>query len=192
MLEVFREKKVYEVLLVTMSNVTPIGVVRSGEKLRFKLFPGKSFREVLETGKASIQLTNDPELLVRTALNLPVELEFEEQKGYRWVRGLPGVYGDVTSKVERWKDDLGETEVLICELVPKGIIGGRLPLRPFSRADCILVEMAVLFTRYLVNPREDLKEKILELYSIYRHLGGMSSVSNYMVSFLTKKDQNER
>ncbi|WP_297073810.1 DUF447 domain-containing protein [Thermococcus sp.] len=190
MLDVFEEKKVYEVLLVTRSNITPAGVVRDGKKLRFKLFPGKSFREVLETGKASIQLTNDPELLVRTALNLPLKLEFEEQNGHRWIRGLPGVYGNVTSKVEHWEDNLGETEVLICELVPEGKIEGMLPLRPFSRADCVLVEMAVLFTRYLVNPREDLREKILELYSVYRHLGGMSPVSNYMVSFLTKKNQN--
>ncbi len=190
MLDVFEEKKVYEVLLVTRSNITPAGVVRDGKKLRFKLFPGKSFREVLETGKASIQLTNDPELLVRTALNLPLKLEFEEQNGHRWIRGLPGVYGNVTSKVEHWEDNLGETEVLICELVPEGKIEGMPPLRPFSRADCVLVEMAVLFTRYLVNPREDLREKILELYSVYRHLGGMSPVSNYMVSFLTKKNQN--
>ncbi|WP_297062103.1 DUF447 domain-containing protein [Thermococcus sp.] len=190
MLDVFEEKKVYEVLLVTRSNITPVGVVRDGKKLRFKLFPGKSFREVLETGKASIQLTNDPELLVRTALNLPLKLEFEEQNGHRWIRGLPGVYGNVTSKVEHWEDNLGETEVLICELVPEGKIEGMPPLRPFSRADCVLVEMAVLFTRYLVNPREDLREKILELYSVYRHLGGMSPVSNYMVSFLTKKNQN--
>ena len=192
MLDVFEEGKVYEVLLVTKSNVTPVGVVRDGEKLRFKLFPGKSFREVLETGKASIQLTNDPELLVKTALNLPVGLEFEGQNDHRWIRGLPGVYGDVRSRVERWRDDLGESEVLICELTPEGRIEGNLPLRPFSRADCVLVEMAVLFTRYLVNPREDTREKILEMYSLYRHLGGTSSVSNYMISFLAKKVQKGR
>ncbi|WP_297551156.1 DUF447 domain-containing protein [Thermococcus sp.] len=189
MLEVFREKKVYEVLLVTMSNVTPIGVVRSGEKLRFKLFPGKSFREVLETGKASIQLTNDPELLVRTALNLPVEVEFEEQKGYRWIRGLPGVYGNVTSKVEHWKDNLGETEVLVCELIPKGEIRAELPTKPFSRADCLFVEMAILFTRYLVKSSEELREKIIDLYSTYKHLGGDSPTADYIFSVLTKKAQ---
>ncbi|WP_099211102.1 DUF447 domain-containing protein [Thermococcus henrietii] len=189
MLDVFEEGRVYEVLLVTRSNVTPVGVVREGERLRFKLFPGKSFREVLETAKASIQLTNDPELLVRTALNLPVELEFVEMNDYRWIKGLPGFYGQVKWKVERWKDELGETEVLLCELIPEGEIEGTLPLRPFSRADCLLVEMAVLFTRYLVRPEEKLRVQILEMHSLYKHLGGRSPTADYMVSFLTGKTQ---
>jgi len=191
MLDVFEEGKVYEVLLVTRSNVTPVGVVRKGERLRFKLFPGKSFREVLEAGKASIQLTNDPELLVRTALNLPVELEFVEINGHRWIKGLPGLYGRVEWKTERWKDELGETEVLLCELIPEGKIEGTLPLRPFSRADCLLVEMAVLFTRYLVKPEEKLRTRILEMHSLYKHLGGRSPTADYMVSFLTENAQKE-
>ncbi|GAB6135245.1 DUF447 domain-containing protein [Thermococcus prieurii] len=189
MLDVFEEGKVYEVLLVTRSNVTPVGVVREGERLRFKLFPGKSFREVPETGMVSIQLTNDPELLVRTALNLPVELEFVEVNGYRWIKGLPGFYGQAKWKVERWKDELGETEVLLCELIPEGEIEGALPLRPFSRADCLLVEMAVLFTRYLVRPEEKLRVQILEMHSLYKHLGGRSPTADYMVSFLTGETQ---
>ena len=191
MLDVFEEGKVYEVLLVTRSNVTPVGVVREGERLRFKLFPGKSFREVLETGKASIQLTNDPELLVRTALNLPVELEFVEANGHRWIKGLPGLYGRVEWKTERWKDELGETEVLLCEFIPEGEIEGTLPVKPFSRADCLLVEMAVLFTRYLVRPDAESGRRILEMYELYTRLGGKSETSEYMVSILTGMNQNE-
>ena len=191
MLSYFDEGKVYEVLLITESNVTPVGVVREGEKLRFKLFPGKSFREVLETGKASIQITNDPELLVRTALNLPVTLEFVEKNGYRWIEGLPGLYGRVERRVERWRDSLGETEVLLCELTPEGEIDGELPLRPFSRADCILVEMAVLFTRYRVKSEESLKEEILKMYSLYTYLGGTSPTARHIVELLTKESQTE-
>ncbi|AJC72499.1 hypothetical protein X802_10305 [Thermococcus guaymasensis DSM 11113] len=191
MLGVFEEGKVYEVLLVTESNVTPVGVVREGEKLRFKLFPGKSFREVLETGRASIQLTNDPELLVRTALNLPITLGFVEKNGYRWIEGLPGLYGRVERRVERWRDSLGETEVLLCELTPEGEIDGELPLRPFSRADCILVEMAVLFTRYRVKSEESLKEEILKMYSLYTYLGGTSPTARHIVELLTKESQTE-
>lgn len=192
MLSYFDEGKVYEVILVTKSNVTPVGVVREGEKLRFKLFPGRSFREVLETGKASIQSTNDPELLVRTALNLPVTLEFVEKNGYRWIEGLPGLYGRVESRVKRWKDELGETEVLLCELIPEGEIEGKLPLRPFSRADCILVEMAVLFTRYRVKPEESLKEEILKMHSLYVHLGGTSPTARYIVELLRGEAQNKK
>jgi len=188
MLHLFEEGKVYEVLLVTRSNVTPVGVVREGERLKFKLFPGKSFREVLETSKASIQLTNDPELLVRTALNLPVELEFVE-KTHRWIKGLPGLYGSVKGRVEHWKDELGETEVLLCEFVPEGRIDGTLPIRPFSRTDCLLVEMAVLFTRYLVRPDEKTGAKILEMHSLYRRLGGRSETAQHIASFLTGEAQ---
>ncbi|NJE55571.1 DUF447 domain-containing protein [Thermococcus sp. 21S9] len=191
MLDVFEEGKVYEVLLVTRSNGTPVGVVREGERLRFKLFPGRSFREIIETGKASIQLTNDPELLVRTALNLPVELEFVEANAHRWIKGLPGLYGRVEWKVERWKDELGETEVLLCEFIPEGEIEGTLPVKPFSRADCLLIEMAVLFTRYLVKPEEKLRARLLEMHSLYTHLGGRSTAVDHMVSFLTENAQKE-
>ena len=184
MLEAFDEGKIYEVLLVTKSNVTPVGVVKRGERLTFKLFPGRSFEEIQLTGSASIQLTNDPELLVRTALNLPVELEFEETEGHRWIKGLPGVYGRVEWSLETWRDGLGETEVLLCELIPEGEIEGLLPPRPFSRADCVLLEMAVLFTRYLVRPNERTKSKVLELYELYRHLGGTSITAEYMASYL--------
>lgn len=191
MLSYFDEGKVYEVLLITESNVTPVGVVREGGKLKFKLFPGKSFREVLETGKASIQITNDPELLVRTALNLPVTLEFVEKNGYRWIEGLPGLYGRVERRIELWGDSLGETEVLLCELTPEGEIDGELPLRPFSRADCILVEMAVIFTRYRVKSEESLKEEILKMYSLYTYLGGTSPTARHIVELLTKESQTE-
>ena len=184
MLEVLKEGKVYEVILVTRSNVTPVGVVRRGNVLNFKLFPGKSFRELLDCPNVSLQLTNEPELLVRTALNLPLKLDFEGSKGYRWIRGLPGWFGKAECRVEPWEDSLGKTRVLRCTLQPEGEIPGELPPRPFSRADCLLVEMAVLFTRYLVAPSRELREKILGLYATYRHLGGSSGSADYIVEHL--------
>ena len=190
MFEVFEEGKVYELLLTTESNVTPVGVVREGVSFFFKLFPGRSFRDVLKNPRVSIQLTNDAELLVRTALNMPVHLEFEGQRGYRWISGLPGFYGTVKFEKRVWKDELGETEVLECRFLPEGVIPGKLDIKPFSRADCILVEMAVLFTRYLVKPGENLKRRVLELYNLYTHLGGNSDVADYIVSILTGEHQN--
>ncbi|WP_457742047.1 DUF447 domain-containing protein [Thermococcus sp.] len=190
MFEIFKEGKVYELLLITESNVTPVGVVRKGRSLFFKLFPGRSFRDILKNPQVSIQLTNDAELLVKTALNRPVHLKFERQSGYRWISGLPGFYGRVEIEKKVWKDELGETEVLECKFLPEGVIKGKLEARPFSRADCVLVEMAVLFTRYLLKPRESIKSRILELDNLYAHLGGVSDVADYMVSVLTKRDQN--
>ncbi|WP_240921758.1 DUF447 domain-containing protein, partial [Thermococcus sp. 21S9] len=46
--ELFDEGKVYEVLLVTKSNLTPIGIIRKGNYFYFKLFEGKSFQEIKE------------------------------------------------------------------------------------------------------------------------------------------------
>ncbi|MCD6524182.1 MAG: DUF447 family protein, partial [Thermococcus sp.] len=94
-------------------------------------------------------------------------------------------------RVERWRDSLGETEVLLCELTPEGEIDGELPLRPFSRADCILVEMAVLFTRYRVKSEKSLKEEILKMYSLYTYLGGTSPTARHIVELLTKESQTE-
>ena len=178
------EGLVYELILVTRSNVTPVGVVRRDDTLNFKLFPGRSFRELLQNPRVAVQITNDPEMLVRTALNLPIKLEFEESGEYRWIRGLPGWLGKVECGVEPWRDSLGETKVLRCTLLPEEKLPGELPLRPFSRTDCLLVEMAVLFTRYLLIRSPELREEILKLYATYRHLGGSSESAEYMVSHL--------
>ncbi len=182
------ENLVYEMLLVTRTNVTPVGVVRKGDSLNFKLFPGKSFGELQRDRHVAIQATNDPELLVRTALNLPVELKFEEKEPYRWIKGLPGWLGKATCAEETWRDDIGETRVLKCSLKPEGEIPGRLPQRPFTRADCLLVEMAVLFTRYLICPKDSLRNGILRLYTTYRHLGGSSESADYIVQHLNQSE----
>lgn len=184
MLEYFTPGKVYEVLLTTKSNVTPIGVVREGEILRFKLFKGRSFDDLLSTPEASIQITNDVELIVKSALNLDTDIGIVSNKRWRWIKGLPGLYGIVQHEVAQWIDDLGETEVLQGKFIPEGEIQGRLPPRPFSRADCLLVEMAVLFTRFKVSSGEEMCKKIKGLYELYKHLGGDSQLAEYIMENL--------
>ncbi|MBP1910778.1 DUF447 domain-containing protein [Thermococcus stetteri] len=184
MLESMREGQVYELILVSKSNVTPIGVVRMRETLHFKLFPGRSFRDLLEHNRVALQMTWDAELLVKTALNLDVKLSFESDGQYRWISGLPGWLGEARCRRDVWADKLGTTEVLKCEFLPEKEIAGDVRPTPFSRADCILVEMAVLFTRHLVRPTSELRDKILDLYSLYRHLGGSSEAAEYIVEHI--------
>ncbi|ASJ03354.1 hypothetical protein A3L09_08840 [Thermococcus profundus] len=184
MLELLKEGQVYELLLVSKSNVTPVGVVRKGETLHFKLFPGKSFKDLLENNRTAIQITWDAELLVRTALNLSVSISFESSGGHRWISSLPGWLGKVECRREVWKDEIGTAEVLRCEFFPERRLPGELTRVPFSRADCVLVEMAVLFTRYIVRPSPEQRNKILDLYSLYRHLGGTSDTAEYIVGHL--------
>ncbi|AEK74002.1 hypothetical protein GQS_10545 [Thermococcus sp. 4557] len=186
-LEFLNEGQVYEVLLVTRSNATPVGVVRRGNKLFFKLFGGKSAGELREHPYASVQVTNDVELIVKLALNLPVELEFENMGAHRWIRGLPGVYGPVTFTEEAHEDYLGKTTVLRCSLEPEGTIDGILPPKPPSRADWHLLEMAVDFTRWEVAMRNGkteaagkLRGRIIENYSSYRRFGGSSELAEIM------------
>ncbi len=184
MLGNLREDKVYEVLLVTASNVTPVGVVRRGDALEFKLFPGRSFEDLLENPAASIQVTNDVELIVRLALNLPVDVDFVENNNHRWIEGLPGWYGSVEYRIGTWEDSLGESRVLIGRFVPEEEIPGSLPVIPWSRTDCRLLEMAVHFTRFLVSRDEKLAEAIAELYGEYRRFGGDSKVAEYIMGRL--------
>lgn len=194
MLGNLREGKVYEVLLVTSSNATPVGVVRRGDALEFKLFPGRSFEDLLRRPKASVQVTNDVELIVRLALNLPVDVGFGGKDGHRWIEDLPGWYGSVEYRLDTWRDNLGESRVLIGRFVPRGEIPGSLPVIPWSRADCRLLEMAVHFTRFLVSHDEKLVKAIAELYSEYRRFGGDSEVAEYMMSRLgafTSKGKRE-
>jgi len=174
------EGQVYEVLLTTGSNTTPVGVTRRGESLKFKLFPGRSFSDILANNKVSIQITRDAELLVKTALNIPFELEVVEKDGWRWVKGLPGERGTVEYRIERWRDEVGDTRVLMAEFSPAHEIEGELPPIPFSRADCILIELAVLFTRYRISCDENTLKKILELSALYRRLGGSSEAFEYI------------
>ncbi|ASJ07444.1 DUF447 domain-containing protein [Thermococcus pacificus] len=188
LLELLNEGQVYEVLLVTESNVTPVGVVRRGHSLFFKLFGGKSAVEIKRRPLASIQITNDVELLVRLALNLEITLEFEEKDGHRWIKGLPGVYGRVEFGEEHHEDELGSTVVLKCSLVPEGEIRGNQPPRPVSRADNYLLEMAVNLTRLLVavrnGKREEAERLYLEVvrdYDMYKKFGGGSETAERML-----------
>ncbi|NJE29495.1 DUF447 family protein [Thermococcus sp. 18S1] len=190
-LEFLNEGQVYEVLLVTRSNATPVGVVRRGNKLFFKLFGGKSASELREHPYASVQMTNDVELIVKLALNLPVELEFENMGVHRWIRGLPGVYGPVMLAEEVYEDHLGKTSVLKCSLEPEGTIDGRLPPKPLSRADWYLLEMAVDFTRLGVARRNGkmeaarkLRGRILHNYSSYLRFGGSSELAEIIMAAL--------
>ena len=187
-LKLFNEGQVYEVLLVTESNVTPVGVVRRGSSLFFKLFGGKSAVELKRHPLASIQITNDVELLVKLALNFEVVLDFEGKDGHRWIKGLPGVYGRVGFREEGHEDELGSTTVLKCSLVPEGEIKGNLPPRPISRADNYLLEMAVNLTRLLVAVRNGKGEEAERLYGevafdyeMYRKFGGGSKIAERML-----------
>ncbi|ASJ12843.1 DUF447 domain-containing protein [Thermococcus thioreducens] len=184
----FNEGQVYEVLLVTRSNVTPVGVVRKGNRLFFKLFGGKSREDIQDHPRASIQVTNDAELIVKLALNFPVQTEFKESDGYRWIAGLPGVYGRVEFMEEPHNDELGSATVLECSLTPEGEIDGTLPPRPISRADFHLIEMAVHLTRLLVAVRKGkldvakrLHDDVMLNYLMYKRFGGRSEVAKRMV-----------
>ncbi len=184
MLKSMEEGKVYEVLLVTSSNVTPVGVIRKGGTLRFKLFPGKGFKDILKNSKASIQATNNVEFIVRAALNLPLEAEFKGRDGFRWIKGLPGHYGRVEYQVSKWKDEVGESRILLGTFIPVGRIPGSLPPIPPSRADCTLLEMAVHFTRFLLSRDAGTSELIKALYCEYTRLGGHSEIAEYIVKNL--------
>ncbi|NJE47732.1 DUF447 family protein [Thermococcus sp. GR7] len=190
MLELFNEEQVYEVLLVTRSNATPVGVVRKGKTLNFKLFGGRSSEELKAHPYASIQITNDVELLVKLGLNIPVEVEFVEKKPHRWIKGLPGFYGKVELREDTHEDELGKISVLKCSLRPNGVIESPLPPRPISRADYLLLEMAVDLTRLFVATRglkveaaRRLYERIWLNYHMYKHLGGNSEIAEKMIGW---------
>ncbi|AIF69504.1 hypothetical protein PAP_05505 [Palaeococcus pacificus DY20341] len=198
MLEMFEEGKVYEVLLLTKSNLTPVGVVRRGDKLYFKLFGGKSAREIKEHPYAVIQITQDVELLVKSALNFPVEVEFEMAKKIplKRVKGLPAIEGRVEWSEEEWSDELGCVRVLKCSLTPIYQELFPLPIRPLSRADYALLEMAVYLTRLFVATRKNKVElarniygEIWKRYQQYRRFGGKNELAEKIIglSFISMR-----
>ncbi|WP_461866666.1 DUF447 domain-containing protein [Thermococcus sp.] len=193
MLECFENGKVYEAILITRDNATPVGVVRNNQGLSFKLFEGKSFVDIMEFPFASIQITNDVELLIRLALNMPAKLKFYKLKKWRFIEDLPGVYGRVKFNKRTWNDEFGESIILDCLLIPEGNIKGSLPLKPLSRADYALLEMAIHFTRIplAVKMHNDkmiktLHSKIHEEYALYKHLGGKSELAEFMMASVEK------
>ncbi|ACS33587.1 DUF447 domain-containing protein [Thermococcus gammatolerans] len=191
LLKFLLEGQVYEVLLVTRNNVAPVGVVRKGSKLHFRLFGGKSAEEIKEHPHVSIQFTNDAGLIVRLALNIPPEEElgFVEAGKYRWVKGLPGLYGDVEWETKEHSDEIGTTSVLDATMTPVGEIEGSLSPRPMSRADCALIEMAVDFTRLGVARGKkalELYRRMLRNYRLYGRLGGRDPIAKKMVEWASE------
>ena len=190
------EGQVYEVLLVTKGNVAPIGVVRDGQKLRFRLFGGRSAEEIQRHPHVSVQFTNDAGLIVRLALNLPSEkeLEFSGYGKYRWIKGLPGVYGDVEWELKEHSDEIGTGVVLEGAVTPRGEINGALPPRPMSRADCALIEIAVDFTRLRVakGPKvRELYSRMLDNYCLYERLGGRDPVAKKIMEWASELGLSE-
>ncbi|ALM75323.1 DUF447 domain-containing protein [Thermococcus barophilus] len=185
-LDLFEEGKVYEVLLVTKSNVTPIGVVRRGDSLYFKLFWGKSFREIKEHPFGVIHITQDVELLIKAALNVPIDVEFENAKRIplKRIKNLSWVEGRIELEEAEIEDELGKSKVLKCKFIPLyGEIISAIT-KPLSRADFVLLEMAVHLTRLFVATRrhkvetaQKLYSKIWQGYQEYRRLGGKSELA---------------
>ncbi|AEO13947.1 DUF447 domain-containing protein [Thermococcus sp. AM4] len=190
------EGQVYEVLLVTRGNVAPIGIVRKGPGLHFRLFGGRSAEEIREHPHVSIQFTNDAGLIVRLALNVPPaeKLEFVESGKYRWIKGLPGLYGDVEWEMREHSDEIGTAMVLEGVITPLGEIEGSLPPRPMSRADCALIEMAVDFTRLRAakgKKARELHTRMLASYRLYRRLGGRDWIAKKMVEWASELGLSE-
>lgn len=193
MIELFTEGQVYEALLVTRSNVTPVGVVRIGEIFRFKLFGGKSASELRTCPYAVLHVTNDVELLVKTALNMEADLELEpaETVPIKRIRGLPAIEGRIEWVEREWEDELGRTTVLECAFTPLHVEAKALPPRPLSRADYALLEMAVELTRLLaalktnnVELIERYRRGVEDNYRRYRRFGGGSPIAEEMRSML--------
>ncbi len=191
-LKPFKEGKIYEVILCSGKNVTPVGIVRNGNTINFKLFPGKSMEELKTGGCAVLQITRDAELLVRLALNIPIKEKTEELKGTTVIRGLPWISGRVRSRGENLEDNLGSTPVLKCEFTPLECSEDVSDSTPISRADLYLLEMGVDVTRLMEAEKRGKKElliklrkRIIENYRTYRRLGGNSSVAELIVRIAT-------
>jgi len=189
-LELFEEDKIYEVLLITKSNLTPVGVVRKGNYFYFKLFEGKSFYDIKRHSFGVIHITQDVELLVKAALNLPINLEFEDARRIplKRIKNLSWIEGRVESEESEIKDELGRSKVLKCKFIP--LYGEIIPsiAKPVSRADYILLEMAINLTRLLVASErsrakvaQEIYSKILHGYRKYKRLGGKSELAERIV-----------
>lgn len=193
-MEIFKEGKVYEVLLATKSNITPVGVVRKDDRLNFRLFEGKSANDIRNHPYGVIHITWDVELLVKAALNLPVEVEFEDAKSIpvKKIKGLPSIEGRVEFLEREIKDKLGKAHVLECSLVPTYKNMRPMLFPPISRADFYLLEMGIHLTRLYVatrslNVRESQKlySKIWQSYQLYKKLGGESELAEKIMGFAT-------
>ena len=193
MIELFEEGQVYELLLVTASNVTPVGVVRRDNEFHFRLFGGKSATELRIIPYAVLHVTNDVELLVRAGLNMKVNLRFEAAKAVpiKRISGLPAIEGRVEHVEREWEDELGKTTVLECSMEPLHVEARGLPPKPLSRADYALLEMGVELTRLLAALKtnnegliEKYRRRVEENYLRYRRFGGNSALAEEMRSMI--------
>jgi len=193
-MEMFEEGKVCELLLVTKSNVTPVGIVKKGNKFHFKLFEGKSAKDIREHPYGVLHITWDVDILVRTALNLPCELEWEDSKTIplKKIKNLPNIEGKIEFQEDLIKDSLGEARILRCSLTPSRIEVFPVSNPPLSRADFYLLEMAINLTRLYVATRklnvkeaQNIYSKIWVEYRTYKRLGGKNKLAEKIMGFAT-------
>ncbi|ASJ16884.1 hypothetical protein A3L04_07255 [Thermococcus chitonophagus] len=191
------EGKTYEVLLITSSNLTPIGVVRESNILEFTIFEGKSYHDLLRNSEAVIQVVDDVELLVSLAFNVFPRLKFGKCKevslrkieGYSWIEGYAQCKRTIIS------DFLGSSRALKCRLQPVAVGVTKTVPRAISRADNALLELGVFASRLLVARRrgikaDDLEEKVNYLYKMYKKLGGKSKIAEVIYN-LSRRESCE-
>ncbi|AMM54825.1 DUF447 domain-containing protein [Pyrococcus kukulkanii] len=186
------EDKVYETLLITSSNLTPVGVRRKNNCLFFRIFEGKSYRDLLRNTEAIIQIIPDAEFLVSIAFNIFPRIEFSPSKEVRIrrIKGYPWIEGYVECKKIVVVDSLGKSKALDCVFEPVYVGTVKAIPTPISRADNALLELGVLASRLLVgyskgsSETEKLKLKVRELYRLYKKLGGRSDIAEeiYMLA----------
>lgn len=134
------------------ANVSPMGPVVDTAITRLRLRPfntSTTYKNVKRTGKGVFHVTDDVNLLVRSALGLPFDPD---------VSPVPAFDGDFLSNACRWYafevtsiDDSQERVEIDCSVVKQGRVRDFLG---WNRAMHVVLESTILATRVHMIPKE--------------------------------------
>ncbi len=186
----FTKESIVETIFITRNqddsfNATPIGVIRHGESLEVRLYKSSNtYRNLLNTTKVSINITDDPMLFLLTAFK-------DELGGTPLVEDWILEGSDATVIVEKTGASAFSDLQASFTLKPITFIVNREMPTVFSRGRAEAIEAIIHATRVKVHQHEhdeakaqELVEKMRESFKIIKHVSSPASSEVKVVEIL--------
>ncbi|WP_423793340.1 DUF447 domain-containing protein [Methanocaldococcus indicus] len=162
---------IYETVVVTKLNnrlnKAPIGTYIKDKKVRMKIFEGShTYENLLNQDYFSVNVV-EPIKIAEAVLTDDDEYLF--YRDIPFVKGYYSIFYKVVSrKIINREDKLGKSKILLIEGEEIDRIYFNREIKPYCRADGLIVEMAILYSR---RHLKDIEKDILELYKIIKKVG---------------------
>ena len=146
---------------VSSFNAAPIGIIRDGERVYAKMYPGThTFENIKLTGMMVANVTDDPELFVRSAFS---DLSIDYKDSFHGYPAIKDADSWILFRCHISKEPDPEKNIKYYEVTLEAVstkVNPKRDLRAINRGLNGVIEATVHATRYVITGDRALKEWI--------------------------------